>query len=398
MAFLALPSLVALLVQAVAVLLIAALCLVLQRTVRREPLWYWSIGWLALFIGLTALFLSFQFQRLEPFGQPVYVLGEYVFAYLLIVGCRRYAIDQSPARREWWMVVPGLFLAVFLPRLGRGDFNIFFVAHTVIYAYLFFAAFRVVWKGRPAHGRYAGYRVLSIAIMALAIDNVHYAPLFLGSHFGVLPESAAYLQYSPLYDLVLLVMLGFGMLMVMTGQVQHELQQANASLAETRDRLASLARHDHLTSALNRHAFYSIVEDPEGADTAMLRGCAAVADIDNMKGLNDRYGHAAGDAAIRAVATALRSCIRADDLLFRWGGDEFLILLIGVSESDARARLDPLNLSLRWTRIPGVDEPVDISVSVGYAPFESAASLDDVIALADTAMYEKKRTHDLERR
>ena len=58
-----------------------------------------------------------------------------------------------------------------------------------------------------------------------------------------------------------------------------------------------------------------------------LAGTAVIADIDNLKSINDQFGHAAGDAAIRAVATAIRSLIRADDLLFRWGGDEFLLVL-----------------------------------------------------------------------
>jgi diguanylate cyclase len=392
MSFLGLPSLVGLLVQAMAVLLIAALCLVLQRTVQREPLSYWSAGWLLLFGGLTALFLSFQVPLLQRVGQSLYLLGEYLFGYLLIAGCRRYVSGRRIERREAWLLLPALFVAVFLPRLGGGDFNIFFIIHTLIYAYLFFAAFRVLWTARRAHSSFVGFRVMLVATAALTLGYLHYAPLFAGSYFGVLPTTVPYLEYSPLYDLILLVMLAFGMVMVTTGEVQRELQLANANLAATRDRLSELAQMDHLTSALNRHAFYSIIGDPAGGEGAMLRGCAAVADIDNMKSINDRYGHAAGDAAIRAVASAIRSCIRADDLLFRWGGDEFLILLIGVSESEAHARLDHLDIPLRWTAIAGIQEPVSISVSVGYAPFESAASLDEVIALADTAMYGKKRT------
>lgn len=392
MAFLALPSLVGLLVQALAVLLIAALCFVLQRTVRREPLWYWSIGWLALFAGLTALFFSFEFRAFQSIGYSIYLFSEYLFGYLLIAGCRRYVAGQPTRRREGWLVLPGAYLALFLPRIGGGDFNVFFIVHTMIYSYLFLAAFRVLWNARRTHGGFTGVRVMEVALVALTIDYLHYAPIFAGSYFGFFPTTVAYLQYSPLYDLILLVMLGFGMVMVMTGEVQHELELANADLAQTRDRLAALAQLDHLTSALNRHAFYSIIEDPRSGDSGLLRGCAALADIDNMKAINDRYGHVVGDAAIRAVATAIRSAIRADDLLFRWGGDEFLVLLIGVSESEARARLDRLRPSFLWTTISGVGEPVSVSVSVGYAPFESAASLDEVIAMADTAMYGKKRT------
>src|SRR5437867_2162440 len=114
MTFLALPSLVGLLVQAVAVLLIASLCLVLQRTVQREPLRYWSAGWFLLFAGLTALFLAFQFPPLHDVGQSAYLFCEYLFGYLLIAGCRRYVSGRRAERREAWLLVPAIFLAVFL--------------------------------------------------------------------------------------------------------------------------------------------------------------------------------------------------------------------------------------------------------------------------------------------
>ncbi len=154
-----------------------------------------------------------------------------------------------------------------------------------------------------------------------------------------------------------------------------------------------MAQLDHLTSALNRHAFNLLMENPRTGDRPVVHGCAALVDIDDLKIVNDEYGHPAGDAAIRAVASAIRSCIRADDLLFRWGGDEFLVLLFGVSESEARARLETLNQRLKQTALAGLPHPVDLSAAVGYAAFDDATSFDDVIAVADTAMYGAKRHH-----
>jgi diguanylate cyclase (GGDEF)-like protein len=383
---------VGLLIQALGALLIATLCLVLQKTVRRDPLAYWSAGWFALSFSLLALFVAFSYPPLKHFGEGAYILGEYLFGYLVVVGCRRHITGERLRRSEALLLFPATFLAVFLPRLGGGDFNVFFTVHTLIYSYLFLAAFRVMWRVLPSHGSYTGLRVMKVALLLLTADYASYTPLFAATVLGLAPPTLPYLVYSPLYDLIFLVLLAFGMVIVMTGEVQHELEQANASLALTRDRLEAMVQLDHLTSALNRHGFYSIMQHPNTGERATLRGCAAVADVDNLKALNDQYGHAAGDAAIRAVATGIRSCIRADDLLFRWGGDEFLVLLIGVSEPEARARLDSLNHRLRQTAIVGVPDPIDISVTVGFAAFESAASLDKVIALADTAMYGKKRT------
>ena len=387
-----LPSLVGLLVQATGALLIATLCLVLQNTVRREPLGYWSAGWFSLSFALVSLFLSLYLSIpfLQRIAQALYIFGEYFFAYMIIIGCRRYITGDGPRRIEAVLIAPGVLLAALLPSLGGGVFNVFFAVHAVICACLFLLAFVVMWQVRPPHGSLTGLRVMKVALLLLTAEYAHYAPLVVASSYGFVPSTLVYLEYSPLYDLLLLVLLAFGMVMVMTGEVQHELEMANASLAQTRDRLEMMAQLDHLTSALNRHAFYSIIEDPRRGERVSRPGCAVIADIDSLKVVNDRYGHNAGDAAIRAIAGAIRSCIRADDLLFRWGGDEFLILLVGVSESEARARLEGLNQSLRRTPIAGVPEPVDLSVSVGYAPFNSATSLDDVIVLADSAMYAKK--------
>jgi diguanylate cyclase (GGDEF)-like protein len=389
--FFGLPNLVSLLIEAIGALLIATLCFLLQQTVRRVPLVYWTAGWLSLSASLLGLLLAFDVPRFTRIGEAVYIFGEYLFGYLVFAGCRLYTSASRPSRAELWLAVPALVLAVYLSALGAGDFNVLFTVHTLIYACLFFAAYRELRSARPAGAGRNGLRVMKAALLLLTIDYAHYAPLFAAALAGVVLAPLPYLVYSPLYDLIFLVLLGFGMVMVMTGVVQQELETANTSLAKARDRLQVLVQRDHLTSALNRHGFYSFLQDSRTIERLTMHGCVAVADIDNLKTINDRYGHASGDAAIRAVAAGIRACIRADDLLFRWGGDEFLILLIGVSETDARDRFESLNHSLKQIIIAGVPEAVDVSVSIGYAALEASASLDEVIALADAAMYEEKR-------
>ena len=176
---------------------------------------------------------------------------------------------------------------------------------------------------------------MQVALGLLALDYFQYAPAFAFSVWRGEPTTT-YWQYSPLYDLFFEVMLMFGTVMVVTGDIQHELEVANLNLAQARDRFAAMAQIDHLTSALNRHVFHALVQSRQGSARTSVRGCVAMIDIDDLKAVNDRYGHPAGDAAIRAVASAIRGCIRADDLLFRWGGDEFLVVLFGVDEVETR--------------------------------------------------------------
>jgi diguanylate cyclase len=114
--------------------------------------------------------------------------------------------------------------------------------------------------------------------------------------------------------------------------------------------------------------------------------------MDNLKPINDTLGHAAGDNAIRKVATAIRALIRADDLLFRWGGDEFLVILPGVSEGEVRTRLDRLNAMLADADLRTTARPVALSVSFGIAPFSALDGLEQAIEQADVEMYSRKQT------
>lgn len=385
------PSLVGLLIEAIGALLISGLCVVLMRTAPRDPLFYWAIGWVMLCFSLATLLMCFQLPAVAPFGQPMYLLGEYVFGYMVFAGCREYATGRRLRPVEGWLLVPAAVLAVGLPRLGHVDFNTFFAFHAVVYGSLFLMAFVALNRARPHAREVAGLRVTKLALVLLTAAYFHYAPLFWMASHGLVPNPLPYLEYSPFFDLIFLFMLMFGMVMIVTGETQYELEMANVELARARDRLETMAQLDHLTSALNRHALYSLIEDPRPGRRTVFSGSAVVADVDNLKAINDRHGHLVGDAAIRAVASAIRACIRADDLLFRWGGDEFLVLLIGVNETDARARLAGVNDSLRRARMPECPDPVDVSVTMGFAPFDSAKALSQVIALADEAMFKRKR-------
>jgi diguanylate cyclase (GGDEF)-like protein len=319
------PSLVGLVLQSAGVLMIAVLCLMLTRTIRRPPLVPWTAAWIALFISLMTLLLAFRVPRYAFVLHPVYMFYEYVFAYLVFAGSREYATGRAVGVSDWPVGLGLLVPAIALPLAARWQFNVFFAVHAWIYGYLLLLSWRQLGRARRRERSASGLLVTRVALLLLSLAYLAYGPLFALAAIGWIPHEPRFLAYSPFFDSLLLTMLGFGMVMVATGEVQSDLEVA-------RDRLAGVAQTDHLTSAFNRYAFHALLDHD-------LAGTAVIADIDNLKSINDQYGHSAGDAAIRAVATAMRSCIRADDLLFRWGGDEFLVLLLNVSELDARKRL-----------------------------------------------------------
>lgn len=390
MAYFFQPSLSGLLLQAVGAFLMAALCIALLRTVRRPALRYWSVGWLALCVSLQGLYLASYYDTFRQSGQVVYLCGEYIFGYLVIAGCRRYATGASPNRREAWLLVPLVAFAVTLARFAGGNVDVFFAVHTLIYSFLFFRALRVLRVVKPGRHALLGLGVMKMALLLLTIDYLHYAPLFATSSYQHLRVFDAYLAYAPLYDLIFQVMLMFGMVMAVTGEVQQDLESTNADLKEARDQLEATSRMDPLTSALNRRAFSAVLADRSLAGRAITRGVMAVVDLDGLKLLNDRFGHAAGDAALQALVGALRACVQSEDLLFRWGGDEFVLLLKDRTAASAEACCGGLNERLRGTRLPGAASPIDLRASVGFSEFEDSASLNSAIARADEAMYQRK--------
>jgi diguanylate cyclase (GGDEF)-like protein len=159
---------------------------------------------------------------------------------------------------------------------------------------------------------------------------------------------------------------------------------------EARDKLELLVQMDPLTEALNRHAFHSLLRKPERGEAAKTSGSVAVIDIDNLKPINDTFGHTAGDRAIRAVARAMRSLVRADDMLFRWGGDEFLVLMFSLPETEAQRRMEKLNGLLEENSGRWMTVPVTVSVSFGVAGFKSLTDLGAAIETADQAMYAQR--------
>jgi diguanylate cyclase (GGDEF)-like protein len=148
---------------------------------------------------------------------------------------------------------------------------------------------------------------------------------------------------------------------------------------------------DPLTEALNRHAFHSLLRRPEnGQENTATSGSVAVLDIDNLKPINDTLGHTVGDKAIRAVARAMRSLVRAVDMLFRWGGDEFLVLMFKLPQPEASRRIAKLNKILEENCERWIGESVKVTVSFGVAGFTSLTDLGQAIEQADKAMYAQR--------
>ncbi|HVJ81309.1 MAG TPA: GGDEF domain-containing protein [Planctomycetia bacterium] len=377
--------------QAAQTLLICAIIALVRRTVRRQFVKYWSSAWLALYVGLAALFLS----HLEPeWAVPLRVAfcgGEYVFGILVWAGCREYATRRPLGRSEAWIWIAAATLALALPIVFRGSERMFAI-HAATMAAFFTAATLSLGRTPAARPRAIGLDVVAAGLLCLTAEFLHYAAVL-----GLLAPTPGdprfhYFIYTNLLDILLQLVLAFGMLLVATESVRRELEASNRSLNEATERLKIAARIDPLTGLWNRNGYEAFVQEQ-----SELSGCVAVIDLDDLKPLNDAHGHHAGDAAIQAAGRTLRARTRQSDPVFRWGGDEFLVLLSGGEQADAAARLEEVDRALANLRLPGVPERTSLRISWGTANFASLDKLDEAIASADASMYAKKRAHKKDR-
>ena len=159
--------------------------------------------------------------------------------------------------------------------------------------------------------------------------------------------------------------------------------------------LRSLALSDHLTGLYSRRAFYALAAQQLRLMRRKSQGLLVFfADVDNLKEINDRFGHREGDLALTRVGKALRETFRSSDIVARLGGDEFAVMALEASGEDTQAILNRLVRHLQDASAG--ERRYTLSVSVGTSRFDprNSASLDDLLANADNAMYEEKRSRN----
>jgi diguanylate cyclase (GGDEF)-like protein len=169
------------------------------------------------------------------------------------------------------------------------------------------------------------------------------------------------------------------------------LQALEAEGAEYRRRLAAYAErleaahHDELTSAWLRQAGRALVDtELQRAQRLGTPMSVAFVDIDGLKRINDQLGHAAGDLALTTVARALIVGLRGYDHVIRWGGDEFLCVLPGLTHEEATRRLDE-TCSFLAAGTP------QVGITFGVAERLTGEGLDELVDRADGALYATRR-------
>ena len=173
------------------------------------------------------------------------------------------------------------------------------------------------------------------------------------------------------------------------------LMLAGATLIVEHRTLVERASFDPLTKLPNRSEFERCAAEVITTAERQSSGfCLLLFDLNGFKQVNDTYGHAAGDEMLKVVGSRLRKAVRDDDIVARWGGDEFVVVMPGITDDEMGARrAEQLadQVSGR-TRLDGVNDALRVKVSVGVAVWpRHGIELERLVEAADQAMYQAKR-------
>jgi diguanylate cyclase len=198
------------------------------------------------------------------------------------------------------------------------------------------------------------------------------------------------------FAMVAVMLPAVGMLAGQMSRLRERLRQQKLELGDALARIQDLATRDDLTGLANRRHMTAMLEQEHARSARSGQPfCVAVLDIDHFKRVNDAHGHAAGDEVLRWFAAAGRAELRDADLLARWGGEEFLVLLPETTLALARGCVERLRAKVATTPIEltGFGKGqlrLSITVSGGLAEYGPQDSVGELVARADRALYDAK--------
>jgi diguanylate cyclase (GGDEF)-like protein len=347
--------------------------------------------WLALAsLGALAVDLTGMLLRSSNGAEPRWVITVNVAGVAVTTACLVELVSSLTGRRTPSILRFGEAAAVALalaggtvvwPRLAIGSFAICLILLLVSVVRAISAGL-----GGDAESRTVGAGLLALlsTLIADLLMELHVLPqvsglpvlgfttLFLAAARAI--NERSHREYA---ELVLL-----------REELEQRVRERTAELEEANRQLAVSSRTDALTSLPNRRGF------TEAAEQELVRAVRAgepwtiaMADLDWFKQVNDRHGHAAGDIVLTEAAAVLRRSLRAQDLVARWGGEEFILLLPSTDSAGAVRAAETVRRAIGSHRFP---HGVTMTISVGIAQHVPGDSLDTTIAVADRALYRAK--------
>jgi diguanylate cyclase (GGDEF)-like protein len=364
-----------------AALVISGLLLLVFLYRRRLFILLWTVGWAVT--GVSMLLASREYAP-DVLGWLIYGLSQFlgiVAALLFVLSADAYRTQPRFRRNYAFILVPMMLWFTLAPIILQAT-PVFAPGHLMIAGALAAAGVGHLLLLRQV--KMLGAAVTGVGLLLLAAVNAWVAI--------TLQSPAADGATQPLIISVILYLITAGGMQLMTFEdMTYELRRTNRRLEHAQGKLRRMVITDPLTGCRNRRFFDEII----GRELQRHRRydiplSLLFVDIDRFKAINDTYGHEVGDQVLKQVAAFLLANIREADYVFRWGGDEFLVL-ISCSEVEARKRGAALEVA--FTGSPDARSmPSEVRLSIGCAEVrEDASDVMSMVKVADGRMYENKR-------
>jgi diguanylate cyclase (GGDEF)-like protein len=371
--------------QTASALMIAIFFLVLARSVRRAEVKTWVNAWLA---NLLALLVTSILWITQPSSELAYIairfgyfFAKTMFLALLAVGAWRFVRPRlgTNANRDI-VIAAGAYALVASVALRPIDL-IGLVQSAIVAALLGATAGMLVVRQVPGSGWLAAGLAMRAGlglIESIAYGAHHWnAPWIATLNVGLFLASHSSLDTAAEW------MIALGCVLILHRTIQTDLIKANVDLLAAKETLQDLVDHDALTGLSNRRALPAVLRAvyDTGATVIFL-------DLNDFKQINDSLGHQVGDECLKQFAAALQASFRPSDHVFRFGGDEFVVVAPAAQPAQIADRLDVVRERLRTGRVRGHQ----IGFSAGHAYLPVHGDSEAALIAADEAMYADKAT------
>ncbi len=380
-----------LLIQSAGTFFLFVLFLLLYQKIRRRAFIDWIASWAFLLVGLC---LQFVMPNVAPGLEHrsfIFLLHTALLAHVvfLLRGVRRFRDERAgsgPLELLW--ILPVIAIAWWTTTEADSVTGPSAMALVLAAAY---ATAAIAFTITP--GSAAGRVLLSSSLLLWGVERAVVASAYV--RFGVpvtWPEPLHYLNFAAMF---LEMMIAVGIIILLFETSQQQLAAEMKEVLESEQQLKEMGVRDPLTGLYNRHHFNDVIRR-ELANVCRYGISLSVllADVDSFKQINDLKGHAVGDEVLVFVANYLNHSVRESDFVFRWGGDEFLILLPRTDEGSAAQKAEELSRSL--PAFPGTGE-IPLGLSAGWATHRMDAEFPMTLSQADARMYEMKVRNKKER-
>ncbi|MGE5235590.1 MAG: GGDEF domain-containing protein [Acidobacteriota bacterium] len=367
-------------VQLGTVTLLALFFLAQVRSIRLAEVGLWARAWVSDAVAIAAIFVTSFLHApslVAHLTVAVYAAGKTAYVLLLVGGAQYHLRPGLELRlRPRYLALAAGGWGVALSFLAPHIQHVRLAQSLLVGAVLTAGGVWVLRYPRAERSRWLGWALLAQGLLFL-----HYVPLLAPVLWGS-PPLVRYLGVASFFDAAAELFVALGILVALESSTTEHLRHLNDELVASQDRLRQLADLDPLTALANRRTLRDALDRvrPSGATIVFL-------DIRDFKGINDRFGHIVGDTCLRRVASSLTQVFRADDELFRYGGDEFLVVAPGLDHTGATERM----AAVRALLAESSEQAPRVQLAVGIASLPPGGEPDIALREADIRMVADKQ-------